>query len=354
MESVREVRLTSTLPADAHFELAVEHLSNRRISDSLDHFHHAERLGSDPDECASGRWSCWMLLGEFEKAWQESDSLCMRGTPDPNRFWDGLPFTGKRVILRCLHGYGDAIQFMRYAPLIRREASYLIVETHPEMVSLFRGTPFIDEVITWTGPDKRSPEWDQQIEIMELPRAFRTTLQTIPNAVPYLFVGEQARERSRALLGGSGKTRVGILWASSYWNPARNIELAKWSPLLELTGFAFYSFQRGPEREELRLLNGNYEIYDTAETSPEIADTAADLTNMDLLITVDTMAAHLAGALGKPVWMLLPYHADWRWMCDREDTPWYPTMRLFRQPEPGDWDSVIARIAGELKAADWR
>jgi hypothetical protein len=344
MESVKE--------ADAHFQLAVEHFSNRRIVDSLHHFHHAERLGSDPAECASGRWTCWMLLGEFEQAWRESDSLSLRATPDPNRFWDGLPFTGKRVILRCLHGYGDAIQFMRYAPLVRREASYLIVETHPELVSLFRGTPFIDEVITWTGPDKGSPEWDQQIEVMELPRAFRTTLQTIPNAVPYLYVPEDARQRSCERLGGSNRPRVGILWASSNWNPARNIELARLHPFLELSRFAFYSFQRGPERQELRQLK--YGIRDTAETSPEIADTAADLTNMDLLITVDTMAAHLAGALGKPVWTLLPYHADWRWMCDREDTPWYPTMRLFRQPAPGDWDSVIARIVDELTAADWR
>ncbi|MGH9611495.1 MAG: hypothetical protein ACRD4P_00285, partial [Bryobacteraceae bacterium] len=102
-----------------------------------------------PDRCASGRWECWMLLGDFERAWRESDAIARRGAPDPNRFWDGLPFTGKRVILRCLLGFGDAIQFIRYAPLISRECARLIVETHPELVSLFRPIPSIDEVITW-------------------------------------------------------------------------------------------------------------------------------------------------------------------------------------------------------------
>src|SRR5437764_4797806 len=150
------------------FSLAADHFSQRRIVEALSAYDQAERSGHDPDQCAGGRWMCWMLLGRFDRAWQESAAIAQRGAPDPNRFWDGKPFTGKRVILRCLHGLGDAIQFIRYAPMLRSQAAGLIVETHPEMVDLLRGVDGIDQVISWLDP---APEWDQQIEIMELPRA---------------------------------------------------------------------------------------------------------------------------------------------------------------------------------------
>src|ERR1041385_4379910 len=129
------------------FALAQDYLAARRVPEALNAFDQAENLGFDPDQCSSGRWICWMLLGCFERAWQESAAIAQRGAPDPHRFWDGLPFTGKRVILRCLHGLGDAIQYIRYAPILRREAAHLTVETHPELVSLLRGVDSVDRVI---------------------------------------------------------------------------------------------------------------------------------------------------------------------------------------------------------------
>jgi len=340
------------MPAcDGYFALAGEYFDQRRIPEALASYDEAERLGSDPDRCASGRWNCWMLLGCFERAWQESDSIARRGAPDRHRFWDGLPFTGNRVILRCLHGFGDAIQFIRYAPMLRREAARLTVETHPEMLVLLRGADSVDEVITWTGPAR---QWDQQIEIMELPRAFGATAETIPAQTPYLAVDRARLERSRQALGNFSRPKVGILWASSNWDPARSIPFPEFTPILKVAGLAFCSLQRGPELTELSsafhegILHEGI-LHDTSTHSPDIADTAADINNLDLVITVDTMVAHLAGALGKPVWTLLPFRADWRWMLDREDSPWYPSMRLYRQPSPGAWRPVIARVTRELR-----
>jgi hypothetical protein len=289
-----------------------------------------------------------MLLGDFERAWCESDALIARGAPDEHRLWDGLPFDGKRVIIRCLHGYGDAIQFLRYAPLIRASASRLTVETHPEMVTLLKGIPGVDQVITWAGKNRvEDTTWNQQIEVMELPRAFRTSLATIPAKVPYIHVDPSNDSR----FPEHDRPRIGLVWASSSWNPLRSLPLAALRPVLGLNGFSFYSFQRGPQRAELYACSWPCRIHDTAHHSPEISDTAADLLKIDLLITVDTMAAHLAGALGRKFWMLLPFEADWRWMLDCDCSPWYPTTKIFRQPGRGaGWAPVVERLLQELVA----
>jgi hypothetical protein len=335
------------------FQLALEALSKRSIPRALDLLNRAERRGHDPNQCAAQRWLCWMLLGRFENAWQESDRVTARGRPDPNRYWDGLPFTGKHVIIRCLHGYGDAIQFIRYARLVRREASRITVQTHPELVSLLSGVSFVDDVITWQGgTGEGAGSWEQQIEIMELPRAFRTKVDTIPNHVPYLRVPPERLERRRVPARRAGKPRVGLQWGASDWNAARSITLRELRPILDVAGLTFYSFQRGAAREELSGFDAGGRIYDVAGESPAIVEAAADLMNIDLLITVDTMLAHLAGALGKPVWVLLPYEADWRWMLGRRDSPWYPTMTLFRQTCPGDWTSPVRQLAAELRNRD--
>jgi hypothetical protein len=281
-----------------------------------------------------------MLLGRFEDAWLESDRINARGKPDPNRLWDGGSFSGNRVMIRCLHGFGDAIQFIRYAALVRREASRVLVQTHPEMVSLFGEMQFADNVVSWDGDSR---DWDQQIEVMELARAYRTTVATIPSPAPYLRANP-ARSRIRR----GPVPRIGITWAASEWDTNRSLPLTHFLPIFDLNGVEFCSFQRGPRRSELLAMQAAYPIADVSGESKEIADTAADLMNMDLVITVDTMLAHLAGALGKAVWVLLPFQADWRWMLLRPDSPWYPTMKLFRQPASGDWQTPVRQIAQEL------
>jgi hypothetical protein len=334
--------------AALEFELGLAALSGRRAQPAIDCFDRAQTLGHDPGACAAQRWKCWMLLGDFECAWQECDSITRSGA-DPDGLWDGKPFAGKRLIIRCLHGYGDAIQFLRYARLARETARHVIVQTHPEMVSLLAGLPGADAIVSWTHASAQpGGDWDQQIEVMELPRAFRTTVETVPCEIPYLNSSFRAISESAIARHDSPRLRVGLVWASSAWNPDRSMTLADLAPVLCTPGCSFYSFQRGPKSFEASSVPPGAFLHDTAQNSPEIADTAADLMNIDLFMTVDTMAAHLAGALGRPVWVMLPWNADWRWMLDREDTPWYPTMRLFRQPSPGAWAPVVERVAGEL------
>jgi hypothetical protein len=325
-------------------------LEKRRVAEALQAYDRAERQGHPQSQCAAGRWFCWMLAGDFESAWRESDLIEATGASDPNRLWDGRSFEGKRVLLRALHGYGDAIQFIRYAPLIRRRAKKLIVQTHPEMIDLMRSVEGVDEAITWPDSPSDRGRWDQQIEIMELPRAFRTTANSVPARVPYVSIESTLIAESRKRLPRTSKPRVGLLWASSQYNVSRSMRLEVMAPLLAMRRFEFHSFQRGPERDELERIGKRFTIHDTAQHSASMLDTAADLSNMDLIISVDTFAAHLAGALNRTVWLMLPWAADWRWMLDTEMSPWYPSMRLFRQPAPGDWKSVIASVARTLNS----
>jgi hypothetical protein len=329
--------------------IASNYLAARRVWDALRIYHIAEALHYPAAECAAGRWMCWMLVGEFELAWRESDAIEAIGGRDPNRFWDGNAFDGKSVLLRTLHGLGDAVQFIRYAPLIRRHAHRLIVQTHPELVPLFKHVDGIDEVTTWPDSVCGHTKWNQQIECMELPRAFRTVIESIPARVPYISIDRAAIDCRKGQLGGHQKPRIGLLWAASTYDASRSMCLSTLGPLLALNQFQFYSFQRGPERDQLNEFPDHLGIYDTAEHSPSILDTAADLANMVLLISVDTFVAHLAGALGCQVWLMLPYASDWRWMVDRSDSPWYPTMRLFRQTRIGDWRSVVSSICCALE-----
>ena len=310
-----------------------------RVREALTQFDRAEAAQSDPDVCAAGRWRCHMLLGNFENAWQESDLIDARAKPDPNRFWDGRPLEGNRVLIRCLHGLGDTIQFIRYAPLIRKIARSLIIEAQPKLKVLLKQSNLADEVITWSDPD---PEWDQQVEIVELPRIFRTTLQTIPHAVPYLY----APAEPSLATNHSDSLRVGIAWSSSTFNPARSIPIQQLAPMFSIPGFSFFGLQAGPEHAELQPWSRH--ITDLHDRVATIHDTASVLKSLDLVISVDTMTAHLAGALAVPVWTLLPYECDWRWMLHRDDSPWYPTMRLFRQSEPGNWSAVIERVMQAL------
>jgi hypothetical protein len=289
-----------------------------------------------------------MLLGRFEDAWQESERIAARGQTDPVALWDGQPFTGKRVIVRCLHGYGDAIQFIRFGRWLKPDARRVIVQTHPELVSLLQHLPWADSVISWDKEDRGS--WDRQIEVMELPRLFRTNLTTIPNEAPYLRVPHWRIEQSRIPPRSRPGLRIGMQWESSQWDAARNVPFEKLVSIFGSGGSELFSFQRGEARVVLRDLPAGTVIADVSGVSPDIIEAAADLMRIDLLITVDTMLAHLAGALGRTVWMLLPYAANWRWMLGRRDTPWYPTMRLFRQSSPGDWDSALRAVKMELGA----
>jgi hypothetical protein len=278
-----------------------------------------------------------MLKGDFELAWRESDQISKRGAPDPNRLWSGRTLSGRRVIVRCLHGLGDAIQFVRFAPLLCARAEKVWVEVPGCLVRLFETIPGID-VITWNAPGPAA-DWNEHIEVMELPRYLRVTAATVPQEVPYLFPPGPAVHIE------SERLKIGIVWDSSNWGTWRSIPLETLDPILRHPACSFYSLQkdeRGPATDAGRVLR-------IVPEDADVLDTASLITELDLVISVDTMVAHLAGALGKPVWLLLTHPADWRWMLARCDSPWYPTMRIFRQREEQDWTPVVTELASAIE-----
>ncbi len=334
--------------ASALFAEGADLLQSRNVRPALRCFYSAQQLGYDVKECAAARWDCWMLLGNFGRAWQESDLISAAGGGDPKQFWDGQAWNGKRVILRCLHGLGDTIQFIRYAPLLRESCHSLFVQTHPQLVSLIEGVQGVNHVLTWgNGPSEDGLAWDTQIEVTELPRAFRTTISNIPGLVPYIQVPEERIQWASRWFAGQKKLRIGIAWEAGPWNTLRSIPLSEFSPLLAFETCRFYGLQKGVDPASVPRCGA---VYNLESHAADIRDTAALILHLDLVITVDTMTAHLAGALGCPVWILLPVQADWRWMLDRCDTPWYPTARLFRQRSPGDWTQTIKDVGAALAA----
>jgi hypothetical protein len=335
----------------AWFSQGQDLLGQRQIHSAIECFDAAQSAGHAVAECAAARWHCWMLLGDFERAWRESDLIESTGYRDPNRFWDGRSWNERRVMLRCLHGLGDTIQFIRYAPLLKQTCRSLTVQTHPELVTLLECIPAIDRVCTWN-PDylENRSDWDTQMEVTELPRAFRTTLKTIPAVTPYIHIPRESVEWGATCLHQSEEMRVGLVWQASAWNPARSIPFAELAPIFTCSRCAFYRLQKdggdGMDQESA--------FFDLRPHISDVLDTAALLLHLDLVITVDTMVAHLAGALNRRVWILLPAAADWRWMLERSDTPWYPSARIFRQRTAGHWGEVVEEVRAALASETQR
>lgn len=326
-----------------------ELLSARRLSEALDLFRRAESFGAGADRCAAGRWMVYMLLGDFELAWAESDGIRRRGAPDPHRFWQGESLRDKRVMLRCLHGFGDAVQFLRYVPRLREIACELIVEVSPQFQELAFCFDGVEEVITWGERAQASTSvWDVQIESNELPFVFRTRLSDLPLATNYLKIPLD-RDRTRAVRAPSRDVlRVGLAWTAGAWNPQRSVPFVGMRSLLEIDGCEFWSLQAGPNVVGGKSFPAGTTLREDPGCRDSIKGLAAKISQLDLVITVDTLAAHLAGALGVPAWVLLQHEADWRWLHEVDHSPWYPSLRLFRQPKAGDWKSVICAVKDAL------
>jgi hypothetical protein len=287
-------------------------------------------------------WTLHMRRGEFEAAWQISDAVlrARAGVPCSHLprhfqyFWDGQPLDDKRVLVRCYHGLGDTLQFIRYAPLLKSRAREVIVWTQPKLIPLLHTVSGIDRLLPLHEGDP-DVEFDVSVELMELPHVFRTTVETIPAEVPYLHLTPASLPRGANLA-------VGLNWAGGDWNENRSIPFAALQSLIGIRGIDWYVFQRGKDLDHWPKKLGTI-------SAGELRDEAKLLAALDLMISVDTMTAHLAGALGVPVWTLLPKDADWRWMEKRDDSPWYPTMRLFRQERDNDWTTVIANVNTALE-----
>ena len=288
----------------------------------------------------SHEWVRLARRGDLEGAWRASDRIKQRRRWRPEwwmprhrqHIWDGTAFAGRRVLVRCYHGLGDTIQFIRYTTLLKAVARKVIVSAQPSLLPLLRSVPGIDRLLPL---DEESPavEYDVDVEVMELPYAFRTTLSTIPTGIPYLAAAPLAL--------GDRRSRVGIAWRAGERDEARSIGFSHVRTLLDDTHVSWYGLQLHYRAEEW---HPNLHQLDTRG----LVRAAQSICAMDLVISIDGMPAHLAGALGVPVWTLLPHDPDWRWMEDRTDSPWYPTMRLFRQGTPGEWSDVIDDVRQAL------
>jgi tetratricopeptide (TPR) repeat protein len=326
-----------------------------RFDEALAAFDEAVRLGNV--DAISNRGCLLLMLGEFEQGWEGYESRWLAGKslkdalgvkfPD----WSGKVVQGERLLTMNDHGLGDTIQFSRYAPLAARagaQVTFLCPGKLHRLFAAYEGVRVVEQV-------DDAEAFDAQIAVSSLPRAFGARLDTIPAAIPYLKPEEALRSKWAARIGARG-FKIGISWQGNP-NPeadiGRSIPLAAFAPLAALPNVRLISLQKGAGAEQLAKLPQGMIVEtlgDDFDAGPDaFVDTAAAMAHLDLIVTCDTSIAHLAGALGLPVWVALKKVAEWRWLRDRADSPWYPTMRLFRQRERGDWQEVLARIAASVE-----
>jgi hypothetical protein len=308
-----------------------------------------------PPEEVAAAWMAAMRRGDWAEAWRETDRIELprrerqaRGgfVREPHHLcWDGTPFDGRSVLVRCEHGLGDTLQFARFVPGIARVAREVHLMVQPVLLPLLSGLPELGTVHNGWTEWWPAPAHDVEIEIMELAYALRATVDSVPPPCPHLasFLAGKLPEP----LPRDGRLRVGLLWAASEWDPSRSIPPELLEPLLRVEGARFFSLQQGPAAGD--PVAAKLGVEPLSRHTSELAAAAAAMLEMDLIVCVDNMAAHLAGTLGRPTWLLLKHEADWRWMDGRDDSPWYPGMRLFRQPSPDDWKGVVAAAALALR-----
>jgi tetratricopeptide (TPR) repeat protein len=296
-----------------------------------------------------------LTVGNFREGWEQYEwrwklsEFPFRGRDFGRPLWNGENIEGKTILLHAEQGLGDAIQFVRYLPMVAERGAKIILQCHAELHRVFRG---IAGGIPMVAFGEDPGEFDLQCPLLSLPRAFGTEVGTIPGSVPYLSAEAELVEQWRRRLGeNDGKLKVGLVWAG---NPkyrtdrTRSLRLADLAPLAAIERIKFYSLQKGLAAEQTKNPPSAMELIDLGPDLKDFADTAAAISALDLVISADTSVPHLAGALGKPVWTMLQFVPDFRWMLGRADSPWYPTMRLFRQQRSGDWGGVVARVAEAL------
>jgi tetratricopeptide (TPR) repeat protein len=350
---------------EAHSNLAVAQTRLRQPAAAIDSCRLALRLRPDHGEAHNNLALALLASGDFAAGWQEYEwrwqvaplRALRRDFAQPQ--WHGAPGAGQTLLVHAEQGYGDTLQFCRLAPLARQRGLRVIVEAPRPLLRLLQGLPGIDALVA---AGDALPPFDLHVPMLSLPRALGVTLAANPVAMPYLAVAPAAVAAWRARLApdDAAGPRIGLAWAGSPrpdWAIAagidrrRSLPPERLAPLLAIPGLQFFSLQKdGPAAP------ADVVLVDPMAEMDDFADTAALVANLDLVITVDTAVAHLAGALGRPVCLLDRFDHCWRWLAGRSDSPWYPSMRIYRQPAPGDWEPVLTAVAADLHAlaAAWR
>jgi tetratricopeptide (TPR) repeat protein len=314
-------------------------------------------LQYDPDNAAAHfNMSLVLLLsGNFKEGWKEFAWRWRVKDFSHHTFlqpeWYGSDITGQRILLYAEDGYGDTIQFIRYVALVKNRGAKIIVECQRELVSLLDKIAGIDNVLAH---GEKLPEFDLHCSLLRLPSVFDTTLKNIPLSIPYITVDSILVTKWKNIIHqDNSRIKIGLVWSGSLREGKlrhRSCSLDTYSPLAEFDNVTFYSLQKGEAAKEAKNPPRGMKFVDYTEELNDFSDTAALIENLDLVISVDTAVAHLAGSLGKPAWTIVSFPPDWRWLLKREDSPWYPTMKLFRQSSPGDWEPVIESVSRELES----
>ena len=333
----------------AYYNIAISLRDRGKFLEAIKYYDKTIELNPDFYDARWNRGLVLLFLGRFEQGWEEYEYRFKKESPiDPRIFngmkWDGSFLSGKRILIVSEQGFGDNLQFLRYVPLVKEKGGYVILECKRELKRLFEDFLGVDEFVE--KKDRLDCRYDYYIHLMSLPRLFDTNLENIPNKIPYLKAGFKLSEDLMKEFE-TEDFKVGISWAG---NPnqandkERSVDFNKFETL-KIPGVKLFSLQKGRASEELE----DNEIVNLDMYIDDFADTASIIDKLDLIISVDTSIVHLAGAMNKPVWVLLSHPFDWRWLLDRKDSPWYPSMTLFRQPKKGDWNSVFESVKKELE-----
>jgi len=340
--------------AEAHSRLADALHANDELDEAAREYEKALTIKPDLIEAHCNLGDLRLLQGDFAGGWPHQQwrlrlpHLFVPPLHFPNPFWNGADLNGKRILLRCDRGFGDAIYFARYAKLVADRGGKVVLLAPPELVPLLTNAVGVEQAVPWNQPP---PPVDLQCFLMTLPAIFKTDLASIPADVQYLSADSARAGHWKNRLSKIPGRKIGLVWAGRPEHDndrQRSISLTALAPLAAAPGCTFISLQKGDAAR--RAAAAPTPLLDWTRELNDFADTAALLANLDLIISVDTSVAHLAGALAKPVWLLLPKVPDWRWLLNRTDSPWYPTIRLFRQKTAGDWQTPIQQILDALRS----
>ncbi len=348
--------------AEAHNNLGVLLTELRQLPEALASYDRALAIRPDYADCHLNRGLLLLLRGSFAQGWEEYEWRWNTPHVAPRRFamprWQGEDLGGKTILLHGEQGLGDALQFMRFVPEVKALGANIVLEVDRSLVRLAKSLNAADAIIA---PGDDIPRVDYCCPLMSLPKVFKTDAGNMPSRVPYLRADPAGAKAWKERLANCSQLRVGLCWAGGpgFSRPrvdgartnrafARSITLQHLAPLAVLDDIVFVSLQKGESAKQLQ--ESVLPVMDWTGEIGDFADTAALVDALDLVISVDTSVAHLAGALGKPVWLLHRFDGSWQWLIDRDDSPWYPTMRIFRQPKPGDWNSVVGAVKDALLA----
>jgi tetratricopeptide (TPR) repeat protein len=322
------------------------------LDEAADYFRRLRALQPDSVEATVNLGLIHLRQGHLAAGWVEYESRWKVGVGDERKLaqrrWRGEPLSRERILIHAEQGLGDTLQFVRYVPLVAARGGKVVLEVQPQLRRLLSGTEDASQVMS---RGEAPPEFSWQCPMLSLPLAFGTELDTIPAKVPYVYANPIEAEAWRERLQGDTR-RVGLVWSGNpghHRDRLRSIPLQELEPILSVAGTTFYSLQVGSGSEQMKDLPPTTKLIDLADELKDFADTAAIVANLDLVISIDSAVAHLAGAMAKPVWILLNKGCDWRWFLEREDSPWYPTARLFRQTTPGAWQEVVNRLELALR-----